>query len=395
MNFKQQFKNIWQEYFSFSTGERRGVYVLSLILIVIILVNQFVYLLRPEQKMDFTTFENQINSFEASLKVKNINVFEDRLNKAIKAKYDSLTLFNFDPNIATYPQWLNLGLTEKQIKTIENYLGKGGHFYTKEDFKKMYGIRAKQYEILRPYITLPEQTKVADNEAESSKDIIQNLNTNQSEPNSGLFNFDPNSATDEQWKKLGLNDKQIKTLNNYLSKGGHFYKKEDLKKVYGVSEELFLKLEPYITCSENTKKTQENNITEKFVVELNIADTATLKKINGIKLYYANEIVKYREKLGGFANAEQLMEIKNFREETLQKISSQIKIDKSKIRKININQATIKDFLKHPYFDFPKAKAITDFRNKNGLFKNLKQLVENKLLLQKDFDKIVEYITIE
>lgn len=61
------------------------------------------------------------------------------------------------------------------------------------------------------------------------------------------FNFDPNSITAEDWKKLGLSDKKAKVVLNYISKGGRFYKKEDLKKIYSITEKDFFRLEPYIT----------------------------------------------------------------------------------------------------------------------------------------------------
>ena len=41
-----------------------------------------------------------------------------------------------------------------------------------------------------------------------------------------LFYFDPNTISTSDWKRLGLRDKTIKTIENYLSKGGHFYKPE-------------------------------------------------------------------------------------------------------------------------------------------------------------------------
>jgi len=43
-----------------------------------------------------------------------------------------------------------------------------------------------------------------------------------------LFYFDPNTITGSEWKRLGLRDKTIKTIENYRIKGGRFYKPEDL-----------------------------------------------------------------------------------------------------------------------------------------------------------------------
>ncbi|HKP31794.1 MAG TPA: hypothetical protein VJT83_03680, partial [Chitinophagaceae bacterium] len=37
-----------------------------------------------------------------------------------------------------------------------------------------------------------------------------------------LFYFDPNTASKEEWERLGIREKTVRTILNYLSKGGHF-----------------------------------------------------------------------------------------------------------------------------------------------------------------------------
>ena len=58
-----------------------------------------------------------------------------------------------------------------------------------------------------------------------------NIITSQQE---NCFYFDPNTLSKDGWQKLGIRDKTIKTIQNYLSKGGHFRKPEDLQRVYGL-----------------------------------------------------------------------------------------------------------------------------------------------------------------
>src|SRR5687768_6360242 len=61
-----------------------------------------------------------------------------------------------------------------------------------------------------------------------------------------LFHFDPNTLSAAGWQKLGLNPRTIKTLLNYRNKGGRFYKKEDLKKIWGLPEAFYNRVEPFI-----------------------------------------------------------------------------------------------------------------------------------------------------
>ena len=44
-----------------------------------------------------------------------------------------------------------------------------------------------------------------------------------------LFYFDPNTASAADWRRLGIKDKTIHTILNYLTKGGKFYKPEDIE----------------------------------------------------------------------------------------------------------------------------------------------------------------------
>jgi hypothetical protein len=73
-------------------------------------------------------------------------------------------------------------------------------------------------------------------------------------PKGELFYFDPNTITTSDWKRLGLRDKTIKTIENYLSKGGHFYKPDDLQKIYGLHDDEYERLRPYIKIESNPSK---------------------------------------------------------------------------------------------------------------------------------------------
>src|SRR5580698_390114 len=61
-----------------------------------------------------------------------------------------------------------------------------------------------------------------------------------------MFPFNPNNLTAEQWKQLGLSGHQATVIEHYRAKGGHFYNKEDLKKIYAITADDYNRLEPYI-----------------------------------------------------------------------------------------------------------------------------------------------------
>ena len=73
-----------------------------------------------------------------------------------------------------------------------------------------------------------------------------------------LFYFDPNTISESGWKKLGLRDKTIQTIEKYLNKGGHFYKPEDLQKIYGLHKDEYERLGPYVKIETKTLATRKN-----------------------------------------------------------------------------------------------------------------------------------------
>ncbi|MBQ7280794.1 MAG: helix-hairpin-helix domain-containing protein [Bacteroidales bacterium] len=124
------------------------------------------------------------------------------------------------------------------------------------------------------------------------------------------------------------------------------------------------------------------------IVELNSADTLSLQMINGIGPAYARRIVRYRERLGGFTDKEQLMEIYGFTPELLNHIAPHITIDRENIRKIAINSVTIKELMRHPYIDAYQARDIIAYRDKGHKYRNSDDL----LLIVSLNDSIIEHI---
>jgi len=373
-----------KDFLYFTKGERNGISVL-IILIIIIIVSSFLYqYFIPETATNYQYFQKEIAEFENSLQKSEKETHLNRLDRYIEKRYDTLDLFYFDPNNTSEKSFKKLGLTEKQISTINNYLSKGGKFYVKEDFRKIYGIRHYQYVKLKPYILLAGKIN---NETRTQNNFTEN---NSYKPDS-LFNFDPNKINSEEWANLGLNENQIKTIKNYLNKGGVFYKKEDLKKIYGIPDVTYTILEPYIKIEEIRTGIEDKKI---IYLELNSASQKELVQINGIGDYLANGIIQYRKKLGGFMLKEQLLEIKNFPENTFNKIKAQLTVDAKKVKKINLNFSEIKDLVKHPYLNYHQAKTIVQHRTDNGPYKSIDTLLEKKLIQPNTFNKLKPYLTI-
>jgi competence protein ComEA len=214
-----------------------------------------------------------------------------------------------------------------------------------------------------------------------------------------LFVFDPNTITPANWIKLGVTEKVINHIGNYLQKGGHFYKKEDLRKIYGLDEKVYERLEPYININNDTRKLYNPvyNYNKaavskeiKIAIELNTATEADLDKLPSIGESFAKRIVKYRQMLGGYYKPEQLMEVYGFDTARYNKIKNLIKIDASMINKISINLADVKQLGKHPYIGFKNAELIVDQRNTKGPYKSINEL--EKTLGNASYSRLSAYL---
>lgn len=223
-----------------------------------------------------------------------------------------------------------------------------------------------------------------------------------------LFYFDPNTLSADGWQKLGLREKTIHTIQNYLSKGGHFKKPEDLQKVYGLFPNEYERIAPYIKIEDSNestnpkdfanKPTTENQVVKTYtskyaVVDINSADTTSLIALPGIGSKLAMRIINFRDKLGGFYSINQVSETFGLPDSTFQKIKQYLKLENISIKKININTVTLDELKAHPYIRWALANPIIAYRNEHGPFAKLEDLKKVMAVTENAFNKMIPYLT--
>ena len=236
-----------------------------------------------------------------------------------------------------------------------------------------------------PLIEIKSDSAVSHNEFKSSENKTARL-----------FAFDPNTVTEQQLLQLGLREKTAATFIKFRAKGFVFKQKEDLKKVYGISEKMYAELSPYILIEakpENKipQKEEINFKTEakpvqkaKIIIELNSSDSAALVELNGIGPAFARKIIKYRNLLGGFASIDQLKEVYGFTAEMFEKIKPDVTVNAAQIRKINLNADDFKTVNRHPYLDYETTRNIFNLKRSKVLtVDDIKKLLDNEALFQK------------
>ena len=233
----------------------------------------------------------------------------------------------------------------------------------------------------------------------------------ESNPKVEPFIFNPNSASFEEFQKLGLSKKLSHTIINYREKGGHFYKKEDLKKIYGLDQDEYLRLENFISIpsdkslaagnTSNNKRNVEQKEKKEYspernvTYEINSIDSLSLLNIHGIGPSFSSRILKYRSLLGGYRSKSQLLEVYGMDSSRWEKLVMRIEIDTANIQKIPINTSEWIDLVKHPYIDKEAANNIVNHRKYNGQFIEVSDLMNYYLVNKQLYRKIAPYLKID
>lgn len=221
-----------------------------------------------------------------------------------------------------------------------------------------------------------------------------------------LAPFEPNLADSIEFLQLGLPSFIAHNIIRYRQAGGKFATAEAFSRIYGITEEQFHTLEPYIYISESFQKKPDTlryakvekrdtlafyKYPEGTLVDLNRADTTELKKIPGIGIGIARAIVAYRDRLGGFYDVAQLQELKWVTSD----IQRWFKVENCPIHRINANKASLDRLRAHPYINYYQARVIVEFRRKKDKLKSLSQLSLYEEFAEKDLERLSHYLTFD
>ncbi len=207
--------------------------------------------------------------------------------------------------------------------------------------------------------------------------------------------FDPNSADSLTLLSLGLKPWMVKNILKYRLQGGEFRTPEAFQRIYGITPELFATLAPYIEIDTLRLTPLEKGARDTLLyqsIELNSADTSQLKALRGIGPTLAMRIVSYRQRLGGYHNLEQLVEVDGIDVELLERISPYLCVERDSIKPIVLNRSSVERLRGHPYIDFYQAAAIYELRRNHRYLDSLPQLNILKELPPEWFDKMVPYL---
>ncbi|MFH1001591.1 MAG: helix-hairpin-helix domain-containing protein [Bacteroidota bacterium] len=214
------------------------------------------------------------------------------------------------------------------------------------------------------------------------------------------FPFNPNKLPEEKWLEMGMPESIVKTILKFESKGGRFYKAEDLTKIYGLTDAIYFQIKDFIIIPDNQKHeistattilSPTNAKIEKVKIDINRGDSVDFLKVSGIGPFYAGQIVKYRNRLGGYVSMKQISELYKMDSVRFNSMTSGLIFNDTVIQKINLNTCDFKTALKHPYMDYALVQKIFNYRNKLGKINGFYQLRKDSIISETQFRKMEAY----
>jgi len=211
---------------------------------------------------------------------------------------------------------------------------------------------------------------------------IDSIKENQPTNSYKIYPFNPNFITDFKGYKLGMKTDEINRLLVFRKQGKFANSPEEFQQVTGISDSLLKVMAPYFKFPDwvkNTNSSKQNGWVDysksKFekkekkiiVLDINAATKEDLMKVYGIGDAISDRILKQKELYGSFVSMEQMNDIWGLSPEVIEKMNESFKvITTPNLKKIKINDASIKELGQFSYFRYPISKNIVTYRSMNG-----------------------------
>ena len=223
---------------------------------------------------------------------------------------------------------------------------------------------------------------------QSEVDSLKNTSKNKSEK---IFLFNPNFITDYKGYKLGMSVAEIDRLLEFRKTNQFVNSADEFQKVTKISDSLLNVISPLFKFPDWVSNRKEKKEYEKFpskafakkekiiLIDINQATKEDLIKIYGIGEAISLRILKQKEVLGGFVSMDQMSDVWGLSPEVIENLNSHFKIiSLPEFKKIDVNNASLKELSQFYYFRYALAKEIITYRSMNGDFKNIEDLTKIK-----------------
>ncbi|RKS15101.1 DNA uptake protein ComE-like DNA-binding protein [Flavobacterium sp. 120] len=240
-----------------------------------------------------------------------------------------------------------------------------------------FGFETKEYPDKQKWLSL--QSEIDSMKTESEKESPK------------MYLFNPNFITDYKGYKLGMSVEEIDRLLVFRKENKYVNSPKEFQNVTKISDSLLNVIAPYFKFPDwvnNKKEFKEYNKypnkafakKEKIIIiDINQATKEDLIKIYGIGEAISLRILKQKENLGGFVSMEQMKDVWGLSPEVIENLNSHFKVSVlPNIKKIDVNNASLKELSQFYYFRYALAKEIVTYRSMRGNINNIEDLTKIK-----------------
>lgn len=303
----------------------------------------------------------------------------------VAAPADSLRLFEFDPNTIGYDSLKLLGFSKMQARQLLHYRAAGKIYRMAEDLDGIFGMTDTLFERIRPYVRIGSQYAFLPRSREAWREYPAAPRRTFKAPNHPI---PIDSLTVEQLRAMGFTIRWSEAFVDCHRRRG-IRSTEEMRELNFIGDSITALLAPWILFP-----TPEPDPFD-APIELNRADSATLRSVYGIGPKSVVEIMRYRKRLGGFYRVEQLSEVRGVTEANYEKILQQIWCDSFQIQKIDINFAPAERLKEHPYIaprTLRKLISKRQQRKSKGGWSTVEELVEENILTSDQAERLRPYL---
>lgn len=213
---------------------------------------------------------------------------------------------------------------------------------------------------------------------DSLKDVKKNFKPRQ-------YAFNPNFISDYKGYRLGMSVEEINRLFAFRKTGQYVNSAVEFQRVTGISDSLLACMKPYFRFPEWVGRKRNVLQKEKYKtvhitnqekpIDINTATQEELMKVYGIGPALSERILKLRDKFGAFASIDQLELVWGLRADVIEEVRKKFVIGANPaVRKTRINEATFKDIMQVPYFNYNLTKEVMVYRSMHSGIRNAEDL---------------------
>jgi len=309
-----------QNLFGVSYKQAKGILILQglILLLIICPILLSIYFPKPsiERSLDDEKLLNELIARWDQGKE-----FMKADQSSFASNHNEPVYFPFDPNSISYDKMVEIGFPTWLAERLISYRNAGGKFAVKSDIKKVYGLQDWLYNQIEDYIQLPDKLLVKVTEdTNADKPFAENVeSTKESNPISKELDsnlpllLDINLADSVDLQKIrGIGPAFSSRIVRYRNILGGFVSIDQLNEVYGLSEETFEAMKPFIILNEKFNPIK---------IPVNKASQDELSSHPYINFNTARALVNYRSQHGSFKSLDELKFVKVLSDSMINKIA--------------------------------------------------------------------------